>query len=129
MILNKKYLYIYFSFFFFSMSFSQETTKKDSIKLGSLDEVVVTGQYNPTSIKKSVHNVIVINRKQIEQVAANNLADLLNFNLNLNIIPNAQTGRSTISFFGLDSQYFNILIDNIPMVSDNGFGNNQKIYW
>ena len=124
MILNKKYLYIYFSFFFFSMSFSQETTKKDSIKLGSLDEVVVTGQYNPTSIKKSVHNVIVINRKQIEQVAANNLADLLNFNLNLNIIPNAQTGRSTISFFGLDSQYFNILIDNIPMVSDNGFGNN-----
>tara|TARA_R110002033_G_scaffold81409_3_gene132280 strand:+ start:1497 stop:3578 length:2082 start_codon:yes stop_codon:yes gene_type:complete len=106
------------------MSFSQETTKKDSIKLGSLDEVVVTGQYNPTSIKKSVHNVIVINRKQIEQVAANNLADLLNFNLNLNIIPNAQTGRSTISFFGLDSQYFNILIDNIPMVSDNGFGNN-----
>ena len=124
MILNKKYLYIYFSFFFFSMSFSQENTKRDSTKLGSLDEVVVTGQYNPTSIKKSVHNVIVINRKQIEQVAANNLADLLNFNLNLNIIPNAQTGRSTISFFGLDSQYFNILIDNIPMVSDNGFGNN-----
>jgi outer membrane receptor for ferrienterochelin and colicins len=106
------------------MSFSQENTKRDSTKLGSLDEVVVTGQYNPTSIKKSVHNVIVINRKQIEQVAANNLADLLNFNLNLNIIPNAQTGRSTISFFGLDSQYFNILIDNIPMVSDNGFGNN-----
>ena len=115
----------YFLLFFFSISFSQERTKAaDTIKTESLNEVVVTGQYNPTSIKKSVHNVIVINRKQIEQVAANNLADLLNFNLNLTIIPNAQTGRSTISFFGLDSQYFNILVDNIPLVSDNGLGNN-----
>lgn len=115
----------YFLLFFFSISFSQERTKAaDTIKTESLNEVVVTGQYNPTSIKKSVHNVTVINRKQIEQVAANNLADLLNFNLNLTIIPNAQTGRSTISFFGLDSQYFNILVDNIPLVSDNGLGNN-----
>ncbi|WP_407556959.1 TonB-dependent receptor plug domain-containing protein [Winogradskyella sp. 4-2091] len=125
MSLNKNKTSIYFLLFFFSYTFAQErTTIVDSTKTESLDEVVVTGQINPTSIKKSVHNVIVINRKQIEQVAANNLADLLNFNLNLNIIPNAQTGRSTISFFGLDSQYFNILIDNIPMVSDNGFGNN-----
>ncbi|NRD20440.1 TonB-dependent receptor [Winogradskyella eckloniae] len=125
MSLNKNKITIYFFLFFFSFAIAQERTAAvDSTKTESLDEVVVTGQINPTSIKKSVHNVIVINRKQIEQVAANNLADLLNFNLNLNIIPNAQTGRSTISFFGLDSQYFNILIDNIPMVSDNGFGNN-----
>ncbi|MBU2920486.1 TonB-dependent receptor [Winogradskyella psychrotolerans] len=124
MSLNKNKITIYFSIIFFSWAFSQKReTTVDSTKTESLDEVVVTGQYNPTSIKKSVHNVIVINRKQIEQVAANNLADLLNFNLNLTIIPNAQTGRSTISFFGLDSQYFNILVDNIPLVSDNGLGN------
>lgn len=90
----------------------------------TLDEVVITGQYNPQSIKKSVHNVIVIKREQIENQAANNLADLLNFNLNLTIIPSSQTGKSTISFFGLDAQYFNILVDNIPLVSDNGLGNN-----
>ncbi|WP_237701006.1 TonB-dependent siderophore receptor [Lacinutrix sp. 5H-3-7-4] len=97
---------------------------KDSTSVTDLDEVVITGQYNPQSIKKSVHNVIVIDRKKIDQQAANNLADLLNFNLNLNIIPSASTGRSTISFFGLDAQYFNILVDNIPLVSDNGLGNN-----
>ncbi|MEM5564227.1 TonB-dependent receptor [Psychroserpens sp. AS72] len=108
------------------MSFSQTTREieKDSTKIETLEEIVITGQYNPQSIKKSVHNVIVINRKQIEQQAASNLADLLNFNLNLNIIPNSQSGKSTISFFGLDAQYFNILIDNVPMVSDNGLGNN-----
>jgi outer membrane receptor for ferrienterochelin and colicins len=85
---------------------------------------VITGQYNLQSIRKSVHNVTVLKREQIDNQAANNLADLLNFNLNLNIIPNSQSGKSTISFFGLDAQYFNILIDNVPLVSDNGLGNN-----
>jgi outer membrane receptor for ferrienterochelin and colicins len=103
--------------------FSQEI-KRDTTKVELLDEVVITGQYNPQSIKKSVHNVTVIKREQIDNQAANNLADLLNFNLNLNIIPNSKSGKSTISFFGLDSQYFNILIDNVPLISDNGLGNN-----
>ncbi|MDG5492996.1 TonB-dependent siderophore receptor [Psychroserpens sp. SPM9] len=126
MSLNKNNFSIYFSLFIIGFSFSQEIKEvaKDSVLLEKLEEVVITGQYNPQSIKKSVHNVIVINRKQIDQQAANNLADLLNFNLNLTIIPNSQTGKSTISFFGLDAQYFNILIDNVPLVSDNGLGNN-----
>ncbi|PWI30566.1 TonB-dependent receptor [Flavobacteriaceae bacterium LYZ1037] len=123
MSLNKNNIFIYFSLFLSPMVFSQEI-EADSTRTQELNEVVITGQYNPQSIKKSVHNVIVIDRKQIESQAANNLADLLNFNLNLTIIPNAQTGKSQISFFGLDSQYFNILVDHIPLVSDNGLGNN-----
>lgn len=105
------------------VAFGQEK-KQDSIAPVKLEEVVVTGQYNPQSIKKSVYNVTVIKRDQIDKQAANNLADLLNFNLNLTITPSSKTGKSTISFFGLDSQYFNILIDNIPLVSDSGLGNN-----
>ncbi len=126
MILNKKYLTVYFTFLLIGITTAQdkEITANDSTLVQKLEEVVITGQYNPQSIKKSVHNVIIIDRKKIDQQAANNLADLLNFNLNLNIIPSAQTGRSTISFFGLDAQYFNILVDNIPLVSDNGVGNN-----
>lgn len=108
----------------FAVSAFCQEKKKDSTKITVLDEVVITGQYHPESIKKSVHNVTVIKREQIESQAANNLADLLNFNLNLTIVPSSQTGKSTISFFGLDSQYFNILVDNIPLVSDNGLGNN-----
>lgn len=121
MFLNRD-LFILF-IFINTVAFSQNE-KKDSTSITVLDEVVITGQYNPRSIKKSVHNVIVIKREQIENQAANNLADLLNFNLNLTILPNSQTGKSTISFFGLDAQYFNILVDNIPLVSDNGLGNN-----
>jgi outer membrane receptor for ferrienterochelin and colicins len=123
MSLNKNNILIFFLIIFDCCVFAQET-KEDSEKVETLEEVVVTGQYNPTSIQKSVHNVIVIKREQIDNQAANNLADLLNFNLNLTILPSAQSGKSSISFFGLDSQYFNILVDNIPLVSDNGLGNN-----
>ncbi len=122
MILNKNKFLIFFSLLLSFVALSQES-QVDSTKTQALNEVVITAQFNPTSIKKSVHNVIVIKREQIDNQAANNLADLLNFNLNLTIIPNAQTGQSNISFFGLDSQYFTVLVDNIPLVSDNGLGN------
>jgi outer membrane receptor for ferrienterochelin and colicins len=121
MFLNKGFTII---LMLFAVSTFCQEKKKDSTKINLLDEVVITGQYNPESIKKSVHNVTIIKRSQIESQAANNLADLLNFNLNLTIVPSSQTAKSTISFFGLDSQYFNILVDNIPLVSDNGLGNN-----
>ena len=85
MILNKKLLTLYFSFFSVTLLFAQEKVT-DTTKIEQLEEVVVTGQYNPQSIKKSVHNVIVIDREKIDKQAANTLADVLNFNLNLNII-------------------------------------------
>ena len=94
---------------------------------GLLSEVVVTAQINPQSIKKSVFNVRTISEKEIKLQAANNLADLLNQYLNIQIRPSGRDGKSTASMFGLDGQYFKILIDNIPIVSDNGFGNNVDL--
>lgn len=78
-------------------AFAQKTAA-DSTAMEALKEVVVTAQFNPTSIKKSVHNVMVIKREQIDNQAANNLADLLNFNLNLTIIPNAKQVSPTFPF-------------------------------
>lgn len=92
-----------------------------------LSEVVVTGQLEPQSIKKSVFNVRVISKEDIKQLAANNLADVLNQYLNITIQNSGSDGRSTVSMFGLDSQYFKILIDNIPLVSDTGMGTNVDL--
>ena len=105
---------------------------KDSLdfrfdKVNGLEEVVVTGQINPQSVNKSVFEVKVINRETIDRLAANNLADILNQQLNINIIPNASTGKSGVQLFGLDAQYFKILVDNIPLISDEGFGNNADL--
>ncbi len=105
----------------------QDDKKQDSITVERLEEVVITGQYSAQSINKSVHEVTVINRAQIEAQAGNNLADVLNQTLNINVIPSASTGKSSVQLFGLDSQYFKILVDDIPLVSDEGLGNNADL--
>lgn len=98
--------------------------KKDSITTNKLNEVVVTAQFEPQSLKKSVHNVRVITNSDLKKLAANNLSDVLNQYLNITIVPSSGTGRSTVSMFGLDGSYFKILVDNVPIVSDNSLGNN-----
>ena len=129
MSLNKNYFCIIFSFFLVNAAFSQkkDEAKKDSVKVEKLETVVITGQHNPQSVKKSVFEVKVIDRKEIKQRAANNLADLLNQSLNINIIPNASTGKSGVTLFGLDAQYFKILIDNVPVINEEGVGNNVDL--
>ena len=106
-------------------AFSQEE-ENDSI-VNNLSEVVITGQYSAQSVKKSVFQVKVISREDIDRQAGNNLADLLNQTLNINIIPNASTGKSGVQLFGLDAQYFKILVDNIPIINDEGLGNNTDL--
>ena len=107
--------------------FAQVPQKNDSIVPESLGEVVVTGQINPQSVSKSVVEVKVISRKDIERQAGNTLADVLNTTLNLNITPNTATGKSGVSLFGLDSQYVKVLIDNIPIINEEGVGNNTDL--
>lgn len=100
-----------------------QETPKDSIHT-NMDELVVTGQIEPQSIKKSVFNVQVITEEDIKRQAGNNMADVLNQYLNITVQPSSGEGRSTVSMFGLDGQYLKILVDNVPLVSDTGLGNN-----
>lgn len=112
---------LFIAFVFCEVSFCQV---KDTTTVNKLSEVVITGQFGPQSIKKSVFNVRVISKEDIKQLAANNLSDVLNQYLNITIQNSGSDGRSTVSMFGLDSQYFKILVDNIPLVSDTGMGTN-----
>lgn len=115
---------LFIAFLFCQISFAQT---RDTIVANKLSEVVVTGQLGPQSIKKSVFNVRVISKEDIKQLAGNNLSDVLNQYLNITIQNSGSDGRSTVSMFGLDSQYFKILVDNIPLVSDTGMGTNVDL--
>src|SRR6187402_678131 len=116
------------SLILFSLGFSTSAMAQqvvvDSIKTNQIAPVVVTAQFEPQSIKKSVFNVTRISKEDIKNQAANNLSDVLNQYLNIRIMPDSGTGRSTVSMFGLDANYFKILVDNIPLVNDTGSGNN-----
>ena len=63
------------------------------------------------------------NEEDIKLLAGNNLADVLTQTLNMNVAPQAGEGRSGIEQFGFSSGYVKILVDNIPIVGDEGFGN------
>lgn len=99
----------------------------DSLGVEQLEQVVITGQLRPESVEKSVVEVKVITRSTIDRQAGNTLADVLNTTLNLNITPNTSTGKSGISLFGLDGQYFKVLIDNVPIINEEGVGNNTDL--
>ena len=122
MFLNKVISFTLLLLLFCFSTFCQER-KKDSTIITTLDEIVITGQLRPQSIKKSIFEVKVITRKDIDRRAGNNLADVLNQILNIDIFQNASTGKSDINVLGLDGKYFKILIDNIPVVNEEGFGN------
>ena len=113
-------------FLFSALGFNALAQQNDTIK-GQLEEVVVTGQIEPQSINKSVFNVRVISGDDIKRQAGNNLADVLNQYLNIMVMPNNSTGKSTVSMFGLDGQYLKVLVDNVPLVTDNGLGNNVDL--
>lgn len=93
----------------------------------SLEDVVVTGQFEPQSIDRSVHTVKAIDRQRIEVQGAVDLADVLSNNLNITLTPSKGDGRTSISMLGLDGQYVKVLIDGIPFPSIDGNGNNVDI--
>ena len=112
-------------FICFSLIVGSLYSQRDSVRVNALDEVLLFGnQHTISSIDKELFTVNTISAQQINQVGANNLADILNQQLNISITPNAADGRSTISMFGLSGDYVKILVDNVPLVSDNGYGNN-----
>ena len=96
---------------------------KDSLQFSKIDEVVITGQYKQQSINKSIYKVEVIDAQQIKNMAATTASEVLSQNLNILIEPNSGSGDSNAKIMGLGGAYTKVLIDNIPVVSDQGMGN------
>jgi outer membrane receptor for ferrienterochelin and colicins len=80
-----------------------------------VNNVVVTAQYSPTTLEKSVHKVKVISRQKIENMAAVNLEDVLNNELNVRISQDNILG-SGMSLQGISGQNVKILLDGVPVI-------------
>lgn len=101
--------------------------KNDSVNQKNIDEVVITGQYMQQSINKSIYKVEVIDAQQIKNMAVTTVAEVLNQNLNILIVPDSGDGNSQANIMGLGGAYTKILIDNIPVVTDRGSGNQMDL--
>ncbi|MBK8951326.1 MAG: TonB-dependent receptor plug domain-containing protein [Chitinophagaceae bacterium] len=120
---------------FFLLSFSflagaqtiRRVTPEDTSKPKELEEVVVTGQYQPQSAKKSVYQVRVINNDRILKQGAAQLQDVLKNELNMRFSQDVATGGSGITMLGLAGQNVKILIDGLPVVGRQGATNEINI--
>lgn len=83
-----------------------------------LEEVVITGTRNETKRSNSPVMVGVIDKKSLETVQANTLAEGLNFQSGLRMETDCQTcGYSQLRMNGLGGAYSQILIDGRPIFS------------
>lgn len=81
----------------------------------NMDEVVVTGQFTPVAVDKSIFRVKVIGARQIEQKASNNLGDLMAGELNIRSSFDGALG-SKITMQGLGGEHIKFLIDGVPLI-------------
>ncbi|GAB4015443.1 hypothetical protein GCM10028773_05520 [Spirosoma koreense] len=81
-----------------------------------LNEVVVTGQYEPQSIKKSVYNVRVIDSERIRLRAATNVMGVLNNELGFRFSNDLTLGTTDVQLMGMSGRSVKILLDGLPMV-------------
>lgn len=99
----------------------------DTLATRFLDEIVVTGQFEPQSAKNSVYSVRTIPMEVIQARGAVKLEDVLNTELNVRFSQDQALGGSNISVQGLSGQNVKVLIDGVPMVGRQGATNEINI--
>ncbi|OEK04004.1 TonB-dependent receptor plug domain-containing protein [Roseivirga misakiensis] len=92
-----------------------------------LEDVVVTGQFNPQSARNSIFKVQTIDAVEIKQRGAFNLQEALANQLNIRVSQDLAIGSSTLSLQGISSQNVKILVDGVPLVNRSGNGNGADL--
>lgn len=92
-----------------------------------LEEVVITGQFEPQSAHKSVYQVKTIPLERLAVRGAVRLQDVLNTELNIRFSQDLALGGSNLSMQGLAGQNVKVLIDGVPMIGRQGTSNEINI--
>ena len=113
--MNRSLIILLFLSVNISKAQSVDTLLEDTKLKKQINEVVVTGQINELSIKKSVHKIRVIDSKIINSGLYQNLANVIEKELNIKLSEDNLLG-SSLSIQGISGQNVKILIDNVPVI-------------
>src|SRR5690606_23632369 len=89
--------------------------------------VVITGEVEPQSAKKSVYQVRTIPMERIQAQGSTRLQDVLNTELNIRFDQDLSLGGSNLNMLGLSGQNVKVLIDGVPMIGRQGVENEINI--
>lgn len=90
--------------------------QKDSSAAKQLEQVIVTGQYKPQSIKNSVYQVRLISNERIRISGANNVQQVLGTLIGFRFSADRALGTSDITMMGMSGRNVKILLDGLPML-------------
>lgn len=88
-------------------------------KVFDIDQVVVTANFTPQKADKSIYNVKVIDRREIEMKAATNLSDIMANVVNVKLNHDPALGTS-LRLKGLSGNNVKILVDGVPVIGRVG---------
>ena len=89
-------------------------------KLIQLDDVVVTGQYNPQSASNSLYKVKSISSERIEKIAATEITQLFQHEPNIRLSQDGAMGTSNMEIQGMGGRNIKIMIDGVPLIGLTG---------
>lgn len=95
---------------------AQAAIPTDSLRQETMDQVVVTGQYEPQSLKKSVYRIRSISREQIQARASTTVENILNIQVGIRFSNDLALGESDIELIGMSGQNVKVLLDGIPLI-------------
>ena len=81
-----------------------------------LEQVVVTGQFAPQSMRKSLYKVKTINSKTIEQKAPASVEALLNTEAGIRIANDMALGESNFELMGMSGNNVKVLLDGVALL-------------
>ena len=81
-----------------------------------LNEIVVTGQFKPQSLRNSVYKVRVIGTPQIQSKGATNIQSLLNTEVGIRLSNDMALGETDFELMGMSGNNIKVLIDGIPVI-------------
>lgn len=81
-----------------------------------LSELIITGQYKPQSVKKSVYQVRVINSERIKLSGATNVQQVLNNQVGFRFSNDNTLGTTDVQLMGMSGRNVKILLDGVPMI-------------
>ena len=95
---------------------ASDTIKKFGCDSLQIEQIIVTGQYKPQSLEKSVYHVRTISQEQIKTRAATNMQQLLSTQAGIRFSSDLTLGISDIELMGMSGRNVKILLDGYPML-------------
>jgi outer membrane receptor for ferrienterochelin and colicins len=111
-------LYVAVIMCFGGLAYGQNLLGDDSL-ISQMEEVVVTGQYQAQSLRKSVYKLNVIDQKRIQAKAVTNAQQILSGELGIRFNNDMALGTADISLMGMSGRNIKILLDGVPF-TDRG---------